>query len=289
MSEFNCRNQKTINDINVALYDIDLENEEVMNDLKKWLQQKIKRMNMHNTNFIDAFNVPTISEEYKQKIKKIYEKKSNPKENKIKWFDVRRSRVTEFMAQKLLEKQYNCLFYEEADKKMQAPIIDRDKHAGGIDVTGIRNYNNEFKFVVCEVKASSSKDIPCSSASDLLKDINKSFYDESDRTTKEVMNYLKSLSNVLNDDNDQIIYNIVKFLMEIIEENGKGSFINNKVVFFPFLIRNNEKVCKEYSLDDFSDFKNEDFKNTEMKGIIWAFNTEIDEFVRKIYDEVENV
>ena len=289
MSEFNCRNSKTINDIEVTLYDVDLENEDVMNDLKNWLQQKIKRMNMHNTDFIDAFNVPTISEEYKQKIKEIYRKISNPKENEIKWFDVRRSRVTEFMAQKLLEKQYNCLFYEKADKKMQAPIIDRDKHVGGIDVTGIRNYSDGFKFVVCEVKASSSKDIPCSSAKDLLDDINKSFYDESERTTKEVMNYLSSLSNVLKDGNDQIIYNIVKFFMEIIEEKGKESLINNKVVFFPFLIRNNERVCKEYSLDDFSNFKNKDFKNTEMKGIIWAFNTDIEEFVKKIYDEVENV
>ena len=132
------------------------------------------------------------------------------------------------MAQKLLEKQYNCLFYEKADKKMQAPIIDRDKHVGGIDVTGIRNYSDGFKFVVCEVKASSSKDIPCSSAKDLLDDINKSFYDESERTTKEVMNYLSSLSNVLKDDNDQIIYNIVKFLMEIIEEKGKESLGENR-------------------------------------------------------------
>ncbi len=103
MGKFNCRNKKTINDIEVALYDIELEKEEELNDIKTWLQQKIKKMNMHNTNFIDAFNVPTISEEFIEQIKSIYEKKSIPIENKIKWFDVRRSRGTEFMAQRLNE------------------------------------------------------------------------------------------------------------------------------------------------------------------------------------------
>lgn len=287
MEKFNCRNKKNINDIEVALYDIELEKEEELNDLKTWLQQKIKKMNMHNTNFIDAFNVPTISEEFIERIKGIYEKKSIPIENKIKWFDVRRSRVTEFMAQRLLEKQYNCLFFEEADKKITATIIDRDKHAGGIDVTGIRTENNDFKFVVCEVKSSSSKVIPCENASDLLKDINECFYDDKQRTTKEILYYLKSLSTLNLE--DEMICNIIKFLMDIINELGKNSVITNKLVFFPFLIRNNKKVCEEYSLNDFSNFKNDDFKNTEMKGIIWAFNTDIDEFVKNIYDEVENV
>lgn len=287
MGKFNCRNKKTINDIEVALYDVDLEKEEEINDLKNWLQQKIKKMNIHNSDFIDAFNVPTISEEFRERIKRVYEKSSNPIENKIKWFDVRRSRVTEFMAQRLLEKQYNCLFYEEADKKMTATIIDRDKHAGGVDVTGIRTENNDFKFVICEVKSSSSKSIPCENAKELLKDINSSFYNEKGRTTKEIMNYLKSLSTL--NINDEIIHNIVKFLMNLASELGENSIITNKLVFFPFLIRNNKKVCEEYVLNDFSNFKNDDFKNTEMKGIIWAFNTDIDEFVKKIYNEVENV
>lgn len=288
MEQFNCRNKKVINNIEVALYDVDLGKEEELNDLKNWLHQKIKNMNMHKTNFIDAFNVPTITEEYRRKIKEKYSKHTSPERSKVKWFDVRRSRVTEFMAQRLLEKQYNCLFYEEADKRMTMDIIDRDKHAGGIDVTGIRKKDDEFKFVICEVKASSDNKIPCSSANSLLEDINKSFYDESGRTTREIMHYFESLHTIFNED-DQILCNIVEFLFSIINEFDNKSFIENKVVFFPFIIRNNNKVCKEYCLDDFSNFKNEDFKNTEMKGIIWAFNTDIEEFVEKIYDEVENV
>lgn len=287
MSKFNCRNKKTINDIEVTLYDVDLEKEDEINDLKNWLQQKIKRMNMHNADFIDTFNVPTISEEFRQRIKEKYEKNSNPIENKIEWFDVRRSRVTEFMAQRLLEKQYNCLFYEEADKKITASIIDRDKHVGGVDVTGIKKEEDDFKFVICEVKSSSSKSIPCENAKELLKDINASFYNDKDRTTKEIMNYFKSLSNSLT--NDELIHNILIFLINLVDELGNESVIKNKLVFFPFLIRNNKKVCEEYELNDFSNFKNDDFKNTEMKGIIWAFNTDIDEFVKKIYNEVENV
>ena len=288
MEHFNCRNKKVINNIEVALYDVDLEKEEEFDDLKKWLHQKIKNMNMHKVNFIDAFNVPTITEEYRKKIKEKYFEHTSPERSKVKWFDVRRSRVTEFMAQRLLEEQYNCLFYEEADKKMTMDIIDRDKHVGGIDVTGIRNKDNEFKFVICEVKASSEEDIPCSSAESLLDDINKSFYDKKGRTTKEIMHYLESLHTIFNK-NDQLLCNIVEFLLSLINEFDNKSLIKNKVVFFPFIIRNNNKVCKEYCLDDFSNFKNEDFKSTEMKGIIWAFNTDIDEFVKKIYDEVENV
>ena len=69
MEHFNCRNKKVINNIEVALYDVDLEKEEEFDDLKKWLHQKIKNMNMHKVNFIDAFNVPTITEEYRKKIK----------------------------------------------------------------------------------------------------------------------------------------------------------------------------------------------------------------------------
>ena len=58
------------------------------------------------------------------------------------------------MAQLLLEKEYNCKFYEEADKRMNIEPVEIDKHTPGIDVPGIRMADNQVKFVVCEVKAS---------------------------------------------------------------------------------------------------------------------------------------
>ena len=66
-----------------------------------------------------------VLKEYKQKIKEIYRKISNPKENEIKWFDVRRSRVTEFMAQKLLEKHLKKL-YSETSKIATTEIVNPD-------------------------------------------------------------------------------------------------------------------------------------------------------------------
>ncbi len=99
--------------------------------------------------------------------------KNISKKSSISQFDVRRERVTEWVAQYLLEQEYGCRFYDEADKRINLRTVEIDKHTDGIDVPGIWIDNDKIRFVVCEVKASETKRIPCGSAQDLQEDIQK--------------------------------------------------------------------------------------------------------------------
>ena len=92
------------------------------------------------------------------------------------------------MAQYLLEQMYGCTFYEEADKRVNLKTVEADKHTDGIDVPGIWIDNDRVRFVICEVKASQEKKIPCSEA---LKQIEEKKYAEGLKRQgmKKIMKY----------------------------------------------------------------------------------------------------
>ena len=128
---------------------------------------------------------------------------------------MRRERVTEWMAQYLLEQMYGCTFYEEADKRVNLKTVEADKHTDGIDVPGIWIDNDRVRFVICEVKASQEKKIPCSSVGPLQ---------------------------------DDLLQRVIDFLARLIA--GEKKDLADNLMFFPFLLRNNGKIIDEQNIDD---------------------------------------
>jgi len=285
MPKFSCLAHREINGIEVFLYQMDLNDARERKKIESYIKNKIKKMKMHN-NYMENLKYlsPNINIDLVSKCENRIKEIAIPKHSSKKWFDVRRSRVTEFMAELLLEKEQNCIFYDEADKRINLDILDLDKHAQGIDVTGINNKDGEFKFVICEVKASKEENIPCSMANTLLEDVKKA-YNSVERINKDIAQYIKWL---IKDGNpsDEILINIINFLMLLICESSSKEVVLKNVIFFPFLIRNNPKISKDMNLDDFVHFSKEDFVGTNLKGIIWSFNEDIDSFCINIYDEV---
>ena len=88
----------------------------------------------------------------KQKLRAQYTRLSTPENHKIPAFDIKRSTVTEFMAEFLLEKEFQCIFFERASKKINKSIVDTNRHTTGIDVVGIQEQEAKLKFLVAEVK-----------------------------------------------------------------------------------------------------------------------------------------
>ena len=148
-----------LNGLNVKLFEYDINDEQSLSELKDYLIGKIRKSKVHDIgnydlNFYGSKNLnPRFIQKFNEQVAKI----NVPQKHKLPQFDVRRSRVTEWMAQLLLEKEYNCKFHEEADKRMNIEPIDINKHTPGIDVPGIRIVNNQITFVICEVKASEEK------------------------------------------------------------------------------------------------------------------------------------
>lgn len=285
MPKFSCLVHREVNGIEVFLYQIDLNDISEREKIENYIKKKIKKMKMHN-NYIENLKYlsPNMNVDLVKKCENRMTQIATPEYNPKKWFDVRRSRVTEFMAELLLEKEQNCIFYDEADKRINLDILDLDRHAGGIDVTGIHNKDGDFKFVICEVKASKEENIPCGLANSLLEDVKKA-YNSVERINKDITQYIKWLSKDGNP-SDEILINIIKFLMLLICESSSKEVVLKNVIFFPFLIRNNPKISKDTNLDDFIYFNKRDFVGTNMKGIIWSFNEDIDSFCINIYDEV---
>lgn len=285
MPKFNCLVHNKINGIDIFLYEMNLNQPTEREKLVNYIKLKIKKMQMHNNYLENAkYFSPNMNPNLIRKFKTRMNEITTPSYNSKKWFDVRRSRVTEFMAELLLEKKQNCVFYDEADKRINLSILDLDKHASGIDVTGVYKENKEFKFVICEVKASKEANIPCSSSDLLLEDIKKAYVNV-ERINKDIAQYIKWLDKGANP-NDEVLKNIIRFLTLMICESSSKDVVLKNVIFFPFLIRNNPKISRDMTLDDFINFNSKDFIGTNMKGIIWSFNEDIDSFCINIYDEV---
>ena len=154
-----------VNGLKVNLFEYDIENEESISQIKDYLINKIKISKVHNLSEYDLtyYGTQNLEPEFIARFNEQVAQINIPKKALIPQFDVRRERVTEWIAQYILEQEYGCKFYDEADKRINLKTVEIDKHTDGIDVPGIWIDNDKIRFVVCEVKASDEKRIPCDS------------------------------------------------------------------------------------------------------------------------------
>jgi len=271
------------NGLIVKLFEYDVENEQAFGELKEYLIKKIKTSKVHNSEEFDLsyYGSKNLNPEFIQKFKERIDQISIPQKTKIPQFDVRRERVTEWMAQLLLEKAYGCRFYKEADKRMNIEPVNINKHTPGVDAPGIRIVDGKIKFVICEVKASEDKKIPCSSAVLLRNEIQNAIEDKENRLTKEILQYMNGIKNVKFKDEE--LQEIIEFLANLIV-NSEQSVIDN-VMFFPVLIRNNDTIIEKNDIDDYKDFIVSDIFDKNIENIIFAFRHPINDFSNNIYTE----
>ena len=202
-----------------------------------------------------------------------------PKKTAIPQFDVRRERVTEWMAQYLLEQEYGCKFYDEADKRMNMKTVEIDKHTDGIDVPGIWLDHDRIRFVVCEVKASEADKIPCGSADSLQEDIQKAINDTDNRVSREILEYMHGIRNIQIQDN--ILEKIVEFLANLIM--GEKEDLADNIMFFPCLLRNNEKIISEMNVNDYKNFSLQGVQRENVENLVVSFRKKFSEFSNEVY------
>lgn len=272
-----------LNGLNVKLFEYDINDEQSLSELKDYLIGKIRKSKVHDIgnydlNFYGSKNLnPRFIQKFNEQVAKI----NVPQKHKLPQFDVRRSRVTEWMAQLLLEKEYDCKFYEEADKRMNIEPIDINKHTPGIDVLGIRIVDNQITFVICEVKASEEKKIPCSSVPSLQNDIQKSIDNNEERVTREILQYMHGIRNIKM--RDEELEKIVSFLAKLIV--GTKTELSKSIMFFPVLIRNNIDILQNKDPRDYKNFVVKGIDNKNIENIIFAFGYSIQKFSNEIYTE----
>ncbi|CAK7073406.1 hypothetical protein [Tissierella sp.] len=273
MPKFNKLLSKSHNGFEVSLYEFDLRDQENFENLRQYLLSKIKSMKVHNIDdySINYYASPNLGNDFINKLNQKIAEINTPSIHQIGHFDVRRERVTEWIAQLLLEKNFECVFFDETDKRINITPVNVDKHTPGVDVPGIRLVGDEMKFVICEVKASDSDKIPCGSSESLYKDIEKGYFNEERRITKEILNFMQGVKTI--DIKDDILNRIISFLTKLLKESSSQDILIDSIVFFPCIIRNNSKISSELNIDDFKDFNIDGLKGINLESIILAFET----------------
>lgn len=271
------------NGLKVNLFEFDIENEENFNELKSYLVKKIANSKVHNT---EEYNLTyyaskNLNPDFVARFNEQAAKLNIPKKTAIPQFDVRRERVTEWMAQYLLEQEYGCKFYDEADKRMNMKTVEIDKHTDGVDVPGIWLDHDRIRFVVCEVKASEANKIPCGSADLLQEDIQKAIDDVDNRVSREILEYMHGIRGV--QIQDDVLEKIVKFLANLIV--GEKKDLADNIMFFPCLLRNNEKIISEMNVDDYKNFSLQAVQRENVENLIVSFRKQFSEFSNEVYKE----
>lgn len=271
------------NGLKVNLFEFDIDAQENFVGIKEYLINKVKTSKVHN---LDTYNLtyygaknlnPKFVAKFNEQVAKI----NIPKKTIIPQFDVRRERITEWLAQYLLEQKYGCIFYDEADKRINLKTVEIDKHTDGIDVPGIWIDNDRIRFVVCEVKASEDKKIPCSSVKSLQEDIQKAVDNSENRVTREILEYMHGIRNVKMQ--DDMLIRIVDFLADLIA--GEKEDLTNNIMFFPFLLRNNDKIISEKNLGDYKEFSLERVKTENVENILAIFGKSFSDFSNEVYGQ----
>jgi len=275
--------EREVNGLRVNLFEFDIESEESVNELKAYLINKVKASKVHNLGEYDLtyYGSKNLNPDFVAKFNEQVAKINIPKKAKKPQFDVRRERVTEWMAQYLLEKEYSCKFYDEADKRINLKTVEIDKHTDGIDVPGIWLDKDRIRFVVCEVKASEVAKIPCDSVQDLQEDIQKAINDEDNRVSREILEYMHGIRNVKMQ--DDVLERIVKFLAQLIV--GEKKDMVDKIMFFPLLLRNNERIVSEMNISDYGNFSLQGIAKENVENIILSFGKKFSDFSNEIYEE----
>lgn len=275
--------EKELNGLKINLFEFDIESEESINEIKEYLVNKVKISKVHNIDEYDLtyYGTKNLNPDFVARFNEQVAKINVPKKSKIPQFDVRRERITEWMAQYFLEQKYGCKFYDEADKRVNLKTVEIDKHTDGIDVPGIWLDNDRIRFVVCEVKASEENKIPCDSMKSLQEDIQKSIDNVDNRVSHEILEYMHGIRNVKIQ--DDMLQKIVDFLIQLIA--GEKKNLADNIMFFPFLLRNNEKIVSDRNIDDYKDFSLQRVKKENVENIILSFRKKFSEFSNEIYEE----
>lgn len=270
-----------LNGLKVNLFEFDIENEASFNELKSYLVEKIAKSKVHNTEEYDLtyYGSKNLNSDFMARFNEQVAKLNIPKKTAIPQFDVRRERVTEWMAQYLLEQEYGCKFYDEADKRMNMKTVEIDKHTDGIDVPGIWLDHDRIRFVVCEVKASEADKIPCGSADSLQEDIQKAINDTDNRVSREILEYMHGIRNIQIQDN--ILEKIVEFLANLIM--GEKEDLADNIMFFPCLLRNNEKIISEMNVNDYKNFSLQGVQRENVENLVVSFRKKFSEFSNEVY------
>jgi len=275
--------EREVNGLRVNLFEFDIENEENFNRIKEYLINKVKISKVHNIEEYDLtyYGAKNLNPDFVAKFNEQIAKINMPKKAKIPQFDVRRERITEWIAQYVLEQEYSCKFYDEADKRVNLKTVEIDKHTDGIDVPGIWVDKDRIRFVVCEVKASEAVKIPCDSVQSLQEDIQKAINDADNRVSREILEYMHGIRKIKIQ--DDMLEKIVAFLAQLIA--GEKSDLANKIMFFPFLLRNNKKIVSEKNIDDYSNFSLQGVKKENVENIILSFEKKFIDFSNEVYKE----
>lgn len=272
-----------VNGLKVNLFEYDIESEESISQIKEYLINKVKISKVHNTAEYDLtyYGTQNLDPEFVARFNEQVARINIPKKSSIPQFDVRRERVTEWIAQYLLEQEYGCKFYDEADKRINLKAVEIDKHTDGIDVPGIWIDNDRIRFVVCEVKASEATKIPCDSVQSLQEDIQKAIDNADNRVSREILEYMHGIRNVKMQ--DELLDKIVGFLVHLIA--GEKKDLAENIMFFPFLLRNNEKIVSDMNIDDYKNFSLQRVKRENVENIILAFEKRFTDFSTEVYEE----
>jgi hypothetical protein len=275
---FISKHEEEIENLKIKVFEINHEDATHVQKLQNLLIDKVKSMKIHQNILEENHFPPGFDEEFIKNFRDSAKSIITPEEHSIPWFDVRRSRLTEFMSQIYLEKEIGCVFFDKCDKKINLEAFEVDNHAKGIDVVGIKDHNNDFKFVVCEVKVSNDIKIPCKTSKDLKEDILKS-KDNSRRVLKEVITLLQCLTTGKTSDE---LNSVLKLLLELVNAKDSKEILYKNIVFMPFLIKRNENIVKDNNVDDLKQFM--DIKDICIEGFLWSFNDDIDTFVKNAYN-----
>lgn len=272
-----------MNGLKINLFEFDIESDDSFNEIKTYLVNKVKISKVHNIEEYDLtyYGTKNLNPDFVSKFNEQVAKINVPQKARIPQFDVRRERVTEWMAQYLLEQKFGCKFYDEADKRINLKTVEIDKHTDGIDVPGIWLDNDKIRFVVCEVKASDSIQIPCNSAQLLQEDIQKAIDDVDNRVSREILEYMHGIRNVRVQ--DDILEKVVEFLAQLIA--GEKKDLANNIMFFPVLLRNNERIVSEINVDDYKNFSLQRVRKESVENIIFSFRKNFLEFSNVVYEE----
>jgi len=270
--------EEEIDNLKIKVFEINHENPAHVENLQNLLINKVKSMKIHQNILEENYFPPGFDEEFIKNFKRSAQSIITPEEHSIPWFDVRRSRLPEFLSQIYLEKEMGCVFFDKCDKRINLDAFEVDAHAKGIDVVGIKDQNNDFKFIVCEVKVSNEQKIPCETSKKLKKDILRS-KENSRRVLKEVLTLLQCL-NTNTASNE--INSILKLLFELVNAKDSQETLYKNIIFMPFLIKRNQDIINNVNIGDLTQFM--DIKDINIEGFLWSFNDDIDTFVKNAYN-----
>lgn len=271
-----------VGDVKAAVYELDEAHQE---ELELRVKNKVKKMRIHRDVVDDGLAdmlSPFSSPQFRSSIEAYAVTATSPWRNPRIDLDVRRSRVTEFMSQILLEKQYGCLFFESTDKRVNLLHYEADKHVAGIDVTGLQNDSHNFRFVVCEVKSTRSATAGAN-VSKLVNEIDDAYNDKGGTLSREI---LASIQQIQGDTNlgSSEMQNIVKFLAEALSVSDSKDVFLQKIIFFPFLVKQNTDNSTLDISQELVKFAPKRFTGATVEGVIWSFGKTLNEFCNDLYE-----